>query len=565
MTLRRLAIEPDESAESDAALDSGSADGSVRLVLQAEQLKNPNVAVTFVAPTTKTLLEKHVSALSGVSTGSLDCFARAFWEVAAIGEQWEFIQSSVDCAQPYGGRCNIIFWEKGKGKLFKYAQSVRHLNHAAQNWQRGMPNWGKSGVCVSKMSDLKASLYDGNAYDENCCAIVPYDYAHNAALWCFCSSADYCREVRKTNQSLLVQTKYMIRIPFDLAHWQKVASEKYPNGLPEPQSDDPTQWLFHGHPAGRVPLTPDPSPYLGSVLQVAVARLLGYRWPAELDDEMRLAPEARAWVDRCKSLHQFVDDDGVVPLVPINKEQPGAERVRLLLEAAFGSKWSPGLLNDLLAAAGSPGKSLDEWIKHDFFGQHCALFHHRPFIWQIWDGRKDGFNILIHYHQLAEGDGKGRKLLEKVTYTYLGDWITQQQHAAKRGEPGADIRLKAAQDLQKKLELIIAGEPPHDLFVRWKPLTEQPIGWNPDINDGVRMNIRPFVTAGILRGKVNVKWKKDRGKEPQSIRPREQFPWFWSCPEDNPPIDFAGGKEFTGERFNDLHYTNECKQQAREK
>ena len=48
--------------------------------------------------------------------------------------------------------------------------------------------------------------------------------------------------------------------------------EKYPDGLPEPESDDPTQWLFHGRPE------PSTSPF-----QVAVARLLGYRWPAELE------------------------------------------------------------------------------------------------------------------------------------------------------------------------------------------------------------------------------------------------------------------------------------------
>ena len=30
-------------------------------------------------------------------------------------------------------------------------------------------------------------------------------------------------------------------------------------------------------------------------------------------------------------------------------------------------------------------------------------------------------------------------------------------------------------------------------------LAEQPIGWNPDLNDGVRLNIRPFMTAEVLR------------------------------------------------------------------
>ena len=57
--------------------------------------------------------------------------------------------------------------------------------------------------------------------------------------------------------------------------------------------------------------------------------------------------------------------------------------------------------------------------------------------------------------------------------------------------------------------------------MRWKPLEEQPIGWDPDLNDGVRLNIRPFVKvpdvkgkgAGVLRHKVNVHWRNDRGRD----------------------------------------------------
>ena len=42
-------------------------------------------------------------------------------------------------------------------------------------------------------------------------------------------------------------------------------------------------------------------------------------------------------------------------------------------------------------------------------------------------------------------------------------------------------------------------------------LAKQPIGWEPDLNDGVRLNIRPFVTAGVLRTRFSVNWRKDRG------------------------------------------------------
>ncbi len=43
---------------------------------------------------------------------------------------------------------------------------------------------------------------------------------------------------------------------------------------------------------------------------------------------------------------------------------------------------------------------------------------------------------------------------------------------------------------------------------------EPPIGWDPDRNHGVRLNIRPFVTTGVLRSKFTLQWNKDRGKNP---------------------------------------------------
>jgi len=123
----------------------------------------------------------------------------------------------------------------------------------------------------------------------------------------------------------------------------------------------------------------------------------------------------------------------------------------------------------------------------------------------------------------------------------------------------------------------LEGEPPYDLFVRWKPLADQPIGWDPDIDDGVRLNIRPFMKAelaqggrkgaGLLRFKPNIKWSKDRGKEPQSLRPKEDYPWFWSCPGGGSVTDrtdFPGGETYDGNRWNDLHYTNAAKRAARE-
>ena len=49
---------------------------------------------------------------------------------------------------------------------------------------------------------------------------------------------------------------------------------------------------------------------------------------------------------------------------------------------------------------------------------------------------------------------------------------------------------------------------------QWEALCEQPLGWNPDLNDGVRLNLRPLVEAGFLRAKFTINWNKDRGKNP---------------------------------------------------
>ncbi len=99
--------------------------------------------------------------------------------------------------------------------------------------------------------------------------------------------------------------------------------------------------------------------------------------------------------------------------------------------------------------------------------------------------------------------------------------------------------------MQAKFKRILAGDPPYDIFVRWKPLHDQAIGWQPDLNDGVQMNTRPFVEADILRKTPNIKWTKDRGKE----RPRDQpdYPWFNAA----------------GERVNDVHLTNATKMASR--
>ncbi|NLF02863.1 MAG: hypothetical protein GX601_18020 [Anaerolineales bacterium] len=471
-------------------------------VTQEEQLANPDARISLHPHASVGLLSTLATGYAGICSGDYPRFGRCFWELSAIQDGWSPQQSTVRRTVTYGGREHAFFWEEGHGQFYR-SVCDRLGESQVRAWIRGTEFAGQSGVAVSSMSSLPCTLYNGDLFDNNTAVILPADPVHLPAIWAYCSSPEFSRDVRRIDRSLKVTNSVVVKVPFDLERWQRVADEQYPDGLPAPYSNDPTQWLFKGNPVGSA-----------APLQVAVARLLGYRWPDQEPDV----------------LDPLVDRDGIVALSAIAGERPAAERLRALLATAYGPDWSPEVQTRLLAEVGAGPDELDVWLRDAFFAQHCRLFHNRPFIWHVWDGRKDGFAALVNYHRLDNAT------LNKLIYTALGQWITQQQSERDRGVAGADGRLVAAQALQQKLIAIREGEPPYDIYVRWKPLAQQPIGWDPDLNDGVRLNIRPWVTAGVLRAKFSVSWKKDRGKDPDG-----------------------------GERLNDRHYTNAEKRTAREK
>jgi len=511
---------------------------------QSLQLKNPDARVSFVTHENVERLSKFCASFLGLGTGDYAHHGRCYWEFANAPSDWAFQQGSVESPTLWGGREHLVAWDFKVDRVRGLSEAEREQIHNQD--QSGQQAWGKWGVAVGLMRDLKPTLYTGERHEKAIAALIPTSPKLLPAIWALCTSRDFHDLVRQLDQNIIVANGTLTKVPFDLVHWQKVAAEKYPHGLPKPFSSDPTQWLFNGHPAGA-----------DQPLQVAMARLLGYQWPRQTGSSFPDCPALSP-----DGLETLADKDGIVCLSATKSEAPAAERLRSLLAQALGTFDLKSLLASI-DPKGSNSETLEAWLRDEFFEQHCALFHQRPFIWHIWDGHKSGFSALVNYHKLTHAN------LEKLTYAYLGDWIRRQQAAVDAGEGGSDARLQAAKQLQTRLKLILEGEPPFDLFVRWKPLSEQAIGWDPDINDGVRMNIRPFLAqdipggkkgAGILRTKPNIKWDKDRGKEP--VRDKAEYPWFWGWDEQQQ--DFAGvGKEPDGNRWNDCHYTNDFKRKAR--
>ncbi len=486
-------------------------------------------------------------------------FMMCWWELARLDARWVPLQTTVRSTALFGGAHYCLLWENGEGQLAANIRAYASQGSLSPDWNAGTQCWGRRGVLISQTGQLYATVYLGHAFDSNSAVIQgpasDEEHALLSAVWVYCSSPEYAKAVRQIDQALKVTNATLGKVPFDLPHWQRVAAAEYPDGLPSPFSSDPTQWLFNGHPKGS-----------DHPLQVAVARLVGYQWPRQTGSDFPDCPALGP-----DGLESHADADGIVCLSSVRGEATAADRLLALLADAYGGEWTADLRDKLLAAVGTAGESLDDWLRDSFFEQHVDLFHKRPFVWHIWDGLRDGFNCLVNYHKLAGPGGEGRRTLEKVAYEYLGDWIGRQKAQQAAGEEGADARVAAADYLQGQLAKVIEGEPPFDLFVRWKPLPEQAIGWGPDIDDGVRLNIRPFMTARplgarakkacILRTTPGIKWDKDRGNEPD--RPKDHFPWFWTW--DGAVQDFAGGKEFDGVRHNDLHYSRKAKEAARAK
>ncbi|MFM5791150.1 Eco57I restriction-modification methylase domain-containing protein [Aeromonas caviae] len=511
---------------------------------QRAMLSGSNSVISFDSIDGKIAFSSVARVCIGSQTGDTNRATMFFWETEFRPRDWSFMTSSPSKIGQYENK-NKIMLDPVVFNSYGLDGSV----------VRGKDAIGKRGVVIQKMGGLKSSIYIGELFDDNSMVVVPNSECNLTTLWAYISSEGFYDDVRKVNGKLSIASNTLSNLVFNFEEWQEKGTKYYPNGLPKLYGNELNQWSFHGHPCASV-IWDDTSKWTqegpvrfdDTVLQVAVARLLGYQWPAELDEEMELADEQRQLVDEVAKLNAFADEDGIVCLPAVRGEAPAHTRLEKLLVAAYEDDWKSGAMDKLLTAVGS--KSLELWLRDKFFEQHCKLFQHRPFIWHIWDGLKDGFSALVNYHKLD------RSGLERLIYTYLGDWIRIQEQGVKEERDGAEERLTAAKNLQQRLEAILAGEKGLDIFVRWKPLAEQPIGWEPDLNDGVRLNIRPFLKvadvgkkgAGILRFKPNINWNKDRGNDVASA------PWYTLGLQ-------YGEKE--GARINDHHLSLADKRAAR--
>ena len=237
---------------------------------------------------------------------------------------------------------------------------------------------------------------------------------------------------------------------------------------------------------------------LEDYVSVTLLRLLGYRWPEQDAYEAEHGPILDP---------ALVDADGIIPLVPCGDEPTAEARIRDRLERQFGDEGAETFLRDFRKYV---GRELADWLRRDFFKRHAQKFKSRPIAWHL-RSPEGAFEAVVLYHRLS------RETLVKLRAEYAGPRIARLKTEAARAKESGNDRL--ASDLQvqvedveafrRQLEAIEGGiELRHRIRCRWKDETEtgRPGPYAPDVDDGVKVNIRPFQETGLLPAKVISKW-----------------------------------------------------------
>jgi hypothetical protein len=212
------------------------------------------------------------------------------------------------------------------------------------------------------------------------------------------------------------------------------------------------------------------------------------------------------------------DEDGIVPFDPIPGESGLMDRVYNELEILFPeqsvSQVEVEIVNELKRNVKGyrSVQTIREWMEDIYFHYHVSFYKKRPIFWHISSKQGRGraaFGALVHYHRFD------KNAMAKLRGTYLRDAIEGFRREAAlaaqegRGEDRIEwqAKLEEVQELDRRLQWVQegyhegseGGEHDFRILTPWKPPDEQPKGWDPDIDDGVKVNIEPLKKGGGLR------------------------------------------------------------------
>lgn len=212
------------------------------------------------------------------------------------------------------------------------------------------------------------------------------------------------------------------------------------------------------------------------------------------------------------------DEDGIVSFLPTRAEPSLLDRVISQLHVFFPDQ-DPGrveadLANELKKSVKGYRRaaSIREWLANCFFEYHCSLYQGRPIFWHIASTQGSSaaaFEALVHYHKFDSNR------MARLRSSYVRDVVdTFRREAALADKEGRtndrvewQTKLEETQELDRRLQWVQEGhhEGPegghkdYRILTPWKKPHEHPNGWDPDLDDGVKVNIEPLQKAGVLR------------------------------------------------------------------
>lgn len=257
----------------------------------------------------------------------------------------------------------------------------------------------------------------------------------------------------------------------------------------------------------------------------AIEQLAGERPPEVVWPQMEGKSHEQKRMEHVFRLLSFVtkrvvasDPDGIIPFETLGDDTSLIERIRAELRSAFGVDDSSHIETEITNELKKQVKgyrrsnSIAEWLENVFFEYHASLYDSRPILWHISSaqlGAPAAFNVLVDY--LKFDANRMAKLRGRYLAEGRARFRREAALAAKENRTDARVewesRLEEATALDLKLqrveeghhEGIDGGSDDFRILTPWKSAEQRPRGWNPDLNDGVLVNVEPLQKAGVLR------------------------------------------------------------------
>ena len=121
--------------------------------LQRDQFQNPDTRIIIGERLRETDLSVYANAWQGIATSDYPRFSCRFWEFSKLMTGWDFIQSSVKNIESFGGRKDVLFWQKGNGVITEICQKGATF--------RGKSAWKNSALLSQDREASNAQFIQG--------------------------------------------------------------------------------------------------------------------------------------------------------------------------------------------------------------------------------------------------------------------------------------------------------------------------------------------------------------------------------------------------------------------